>query len=315
MKGRNAAFLRRRAAAAGRNPGRARPRALRGHDPRAGRADPDGLHGGAAFCKHAAVRLCGGKRAAYAGMADAFLRSRTGLLLPFRTPIPRIQSTSFPHKTGGFCIVSHNSVDESRGFPADFTNRRIRPRNRGKPAKPPIPPDRGGAAYGTEIAPRTADGADPLLPDITHSHQPFKVGVTALVRARVSTLTELPCACRPRPGRSRRNGNRAAQTPAPAAHAPPADCRSARAARLSARNEPWAVWRYARRSGPQGAEPIAVRAAARLRKPRGSCGKAFDEQLEAFFQKRLFTEEEFTLLDSSQALAAFFASELGAWRA
>ncbi|HPJ01477.1 MAG TPA: 3'-5' exonuclease [Candidatus Limiplasma sp.] len=91
-------------------------------------------------------------------------------------------STSFPHKTGGFTVVSHIFETEAMDFIRILQT---------KTDRETLAKQRESLAALTEEARRLAlrypadpDADDPLLPGLRHSHQPFKVGVTALTRAR-----------------------------------------------------------------------------------------------------------------------------------
>ncbi len=99
-------------------------------------------------------------------------------------------STSFPHKTGCFTVVSHNSAEEA----VDFI-RILHPES----DRETLEKQQAALAALTEDArklaqkhPADPDADDPLLPHLVLSNQPFKVGATAYARARHSSAPEIP---------------------------------------------------------------------------------------------------------------------------
>ncbi len=99
------------------------------------------------------------------------------------------QSTSFPHKKGGFRVVSHNSVNETVNLLRQTelrTDRESLEKQRSRLEA--LTGEARALAAGTP----PGSGADPLAPAVRRDHRPFKVGVTALVRARQTTGAEPP---------------------------------------------------------------------------------------------------------------------------
>ncbi len=215
--------------------------------------------------------------------------------------------TSFPHKTGGFTVVSHNSDAET----VDFI-RILQPQT----DRETLDKQRQSLSALAEEARRLAAGspadpnaADPLLPGLRHSSQPFKVGVTALTRARRDGHAEAPAligAAEDDSGeletvqlkrlplpltRPRQIG----ELPAvPAFVRGTADDRPG-VRRGVATHKALSLLRYEPLRACQG--PDALRETIR-------------EQLAGFLKKRLFTEEDLRLIDA-ESLAAFFESEPG----
>jgi hypothetical protein len=216
-------------------------------------------------------------------------------------------STSFPHKTGGFCVVSHNSADEI----ADLI-RILQPQT----GHETLEKQRVRLSTLTEdpqllaqSLPVDTDAADPLLPELPRSRRPFKVGVTALVRARHAQQAEAPALADPDeddPGEM--ETARQKRLPLPLT-------RPRQIADLPALP---AFMREAA-GGPRGIlrGVAAHKALCLLRyEPLRACSGTQElrqeilMQLRGFQKIRLFTEEELRLLDD-HALATFFESEWG----
>ncbi|MBN1777311.1 MAG: UvrD-helicase domain-containing protein [Clostridiales bacterium] len=216
-------------------------------------------------------------------------------------------STSFPHKTGVFCVVSHNSADES----VDLM-RILQPQS----GRQTLEFQRQRLAQLAEEArllapssPAAGDAADPLLPSLPRSRRPFKVGVTALARSMKARQAETPFLVDPEnddPGEA--ETSRQKRLPLPLT-------RPRQIADLPALP---AFLRGAAGEQPGVLRGIAAHKALCLLRyaPLRDCSNtqelrhSIEEQLRRFLKRRLFTGEEFRLLDAG-TLAAFFESAWG----
>jgi len=216
-------------------------------------------------------------------------------------------STSFPHKTGVFTVVSHNSADEAVDFMRILQSQEdgeTLELNRQRLSQ--LTEDARRAARET---PSAGDAADPLLPQLRRSQRPFKVGVTALVRARQPRHAEAPALVDPE------NGDPGEMETAQLKRLPLPLTRPRQIADLPALP---AFMREAAEGAPGVLRGSAAHKALCLLDyaPLRACGgrpeleSAIKRQLENFVNKRLFTQEEFRLLDTG-SLAAFFESEWG----
>ena len=217
-------------------------------------------------------------------------------------------STSFPHKQGGFSVVSHNSADETVDLlhlaqPKSDRESLARQQSR-------LEALTGEArSLARELRLPGDPDADPLAPDIRRDHRPFKVGVTALVRALRETAPEPPRLVDP-------EGD------------DPAEMETVRLKRLPlpltrprqiADLPRYPAFMREPEAGPQGIlrgvamhKALCLLSYAPLRALEGEQELRLEirRQLQEFLTKRLFTEEEFQRTDVG-ALASFFQSEWG----
>ena len=156
--------------------------------------------------------------------------------------------------------------------------------------------------------PPPENDADPLAPVLTHERHPFKVGVTALVRARKAHTPESPAMVDPEDGDpAEMETTRVKRLPLPLTR----PRQIADLPRLPA---------FLREAGegPQGiVRGVAAHKALCLLPydtlrglDRDALRQEIHRQLDSFTQKRLFTTAERDLLDAD-ALAGFFASAWG----
>jgi len=210
------------------------------------------------------------------------------------------QSTSFPHKMGVFRIVSHNSADETAELLCLAQTRADRDS---------MEKQRSRLELLLDEARKTPSGSGALAPEIPPDRRPFKVGVTALVRARRAAPPEIPELADPEPADpADRETVQTKRLPLPLtrprqmADLPrlPAFMRGAGAGprglmRGVAAHKALCLLRYDPLRAQDG--PQALR-------------RNIEAQLRGFLEKRLFTEEELRLIDA-EALAGFFESEWG----
>ena len=219
-----------------------------------------------------------------------------------------VQSTAFPHKTGVFRVVSHNSVEETADLlrlAQPETDRESLQKQRSRleilvndvrRAAPGRPEDAG------ELA-----GA--LAPEIQPDRRPFKVGATALVRARRFAAAEAPELADPETDDpAERETSRVKRLPLPLTR----PRQMADLPRLPA---------FLRETGagPRGVlrgvathKALCLLSYDALRAEAGPQTReaSIRRQLRGFLEKRLLTQEEFDLVDAG-ALARFFDSPWG----
>ncbi len=218
-------------------------------------------------------------------------------------------STPFPHKTGGFRVVSHNSVEESEdllSFAKPQTDRESLDRQRGRLEQL----TEEARALSPSLPPNPDPQTDPLAPCIPRDHHPFKVGVTALVRSRQQFKKEAPAlydtdtedAAELETEHSKRlplpltRPRQIADLPALPAFMRGTDTGSAGVQRGVATHKALCLLAYA---------PLR-----KLVDHPQEMRLEIREQLQAFLRRRLFTEDTFHLIDIG-SLAAFFASPWG----
>ena len=111
--------------------------------------------------------------------------ARAGCEPPFSS-----QSTTFPHKTGGFRLVSHNAAEETADLLAFTQTRADLDSLQKQRSRLEILTDEA-RLLARELPPEGAPGS-PIAAPLPRENRPFKVGVTALVRARTLPGAEAP---------------------------------------------------------------------------------------------------------------------------
>ncbi len=218
------------------------------------------------------------------------------------------QSTSFPHKTGGFRLVSHNTAEETAALLAFAQAQADQDSLQKQRSRLEILTSEVRGLV--RQLPTSADPwASPIAPPFPRDRRPFKVGVTALVRARGVRGAEVPELSDPeQDDAADRETVRIKRLPLPLTR----PRQIADLPRLPA---------FLREGGesPRGVQRgIAAHKALSLLsyeplRPLQSAQAlrdAIEEQLRSFAQRRLLTDEELRLTDPA-ALADFFASEWG----
>ena len=171
--------------------------------------------------------------------------------------------TSFPHKTGGFAVVSHNSVNETEDFMRILqtkTDQKTVAEVQENLARLTEDAPARGAGIACSRSRRRSAAAQAAPRRSSVQGRSHGAGTGTARRYARSARSR-----RSRNRRSRRSGDPGAQTPAPAAYPPPADCRSAGAARLFTRYRGRASRIAARRSDAPCVMLAAVSAASRPR--------------------------------------------------
>jgi ATP-dependent helicase/nuclease subunit A len=218
------------------------------------------------------------------------------------------QSTSFPHKMGCFRLVSHNSAEETLNLlgltqsGADLESlEKQRSRLDALAAE--------ARAISVDLPAGLDAVSDPLLPGIRRDRRPFKVGVTALVRARQIQHSEAPELTDPETDDpADRETSRVKRLPLPLTR----PRQMADLPRLPAFMRETAAGSQGIMRGVAAHKALCLLSYEQLRAQAGprELRENICRQLIEFEQKRLFTGEEIRLIDPG-SLAGFFESEWG----
>ena len=219
------------------------------------------------------------------------------------------QSTSFPHKQGGFALVFHNSDAETMDFLQQTQPQSDRESLDQQRSRLEIITAEARALT-RKIHINPDDASDPVAPRLRRDHHPFKVGVTALVRARRKQTAESPALFDPdADDPAEMETVRLKRLPLPLT-------RPRQIADLPAlpafMRETDAVFGGVQR-GVATHKALSLLQYDLLRRHRESLQALrlnIRTQLQGFLQKRLFTQEEFQQIDIG-SLATFFCSPWG----